>query len=71
METALTLAQVAKLLQVAQSTIHTMIREEDASKRIPHIRVGKSYRFFGSELAKFFNIDAAIIDQFLTKEKSK
>ena len=46
METALTLAQVAKLLQVAPSTIHTMIREEDETKRIPYIRVGKSYRFF-------------------------
>lgn len=71
METALTLAQVAKLLQVAPSTIHSMIREEDVSKRIPYIRVGKSYRFFGSELAKFFKIDASVIEQFLTKENSK
>jgi excisionase family DNA binding protein len=71
METALTLAQVAKLLQVAPSTIHTMIREEDETKRIPYIRVGKSYRFFGSELAKFFNMDVSIVDQFFTKENSK
>jgi hypothetical protein len=48
-----------------------MIREEDETKRIPYIRVGKSYRFFGSELAKFFNMDVAIVDQFFTKEQSK
>lgn len=71
METALTLAQVAKLLKVAPSTIHSMIREKDETKRIPYIRVGKSYRFFGSELAKFFNIDVAIVNQFFTKEHSK
>lgn len=61
METALTLAQVAKLLQVAPSTIHTLIREEDPAKRIPYVRVGKSYRFFASELAKFFNIPLTVI----------
>ena len=61
METALTLAQVAKLLQVAPSTIHTLIREEDPTKRIPYVRVGKSYRFFASELAKFFNIPLNVI----------
>ena len=48
METALTLAQVAKLLQVAPSTIHTMIREEDETKRIPYIRVGKSCLLYTS-----------------------
>jgi hypothetical protein len=48
-----------------------MIREEDETKRIPYIRVGKSYRFFGSELAKFFNMDVSIVDQFFTKENSK
>lgn len=61
METALTLAQVAKLLQVAPSTIHTLIREQDPTKRIPYVRVGKSYRFFASELAKFFNINIEIM----------
>ena len=65
METALTLAQVAKLLQVAPSTIHTLIREQDPAKRIPYVRVGKSYRFFASELAKHFNMNVDII-----KEKS-
>jgi excisionase family DNA binding protein len=61
LETALTLAQVAKLLQVAPSTIHTLIREEDPAKRIPYVRVGKSYRFFASELAKHFNVDINIM----------
>lgn len=65
METALTLAQVAKLLQVAPSTIHALIREQDPAKRIPYVRVGKSYRFFASELAKHFNMDINIM-----KEKS-
>ena len=63
METALTLAQVAKLLQVAPSTIHTLIREQDPAKRIPYVRVGKSYRFFASELAKHFNMDINIIKE--------
>ena len=66
METALTLAQVAKLLQVAPSTIHTLIREEDPAKRIPYVRVGKNYRFFASELAKFFNIPLNVISKETT-----
>lgn len=68
METALTLAQVAKLLQVAPSTVHTLIREPNPEKRIPFIRVGKNYRFFASDLAKFFNIDLEIIQTFIKKE---
>ncbi len=63
METALTLAQVAKLLQVAPSTIHALIREEDPAKRIPYVRVGKSYRFFASELAKHFNMNIDIMKE--------
>jgi len=63
LETALTLAQVAKLLQVAPSTIHTLIREEDPAKRIPYVRVGKNYRFFASELSKHFNINLDIINK--------
>lgn len=63
METALTLAQVAKLLQVAPSTIHALIREQDPAKRIPYVRVGKSYRFFASELAKHFNMDINIMKE--------
>ena len=69
METALTLAQVAKLLQVAPSTVHSLIREQDPTKRIPFIRVGKNYRFFGSDLAKFFNLDLTIIQNFLTTDQ--
>ena len=68
METALTLAQVAKLLQVAPSTIHALIKEENPEKQIPFIRVGKNYRFFASDLAKFFNIDLEIINTFIKKE---
>jgi excisionase family DNA binding protein len=63
LETALTLAQVAKLLQVAPSTIHALIREEDPAKRIPYVRVGKSYRFFASELAKHFNMNIDIMKE--------
>ena len=70
METALTLAQVAKLLQVAPSTVHALIKEENSAKRIPFIRVGKNYRFFASDLAKFFNIDLAIIQTFINKEST-
>jgi hypothetical protein len=38
-----------------------LIREEDPAKRIPYVRVGKSYRFFASELAKHFNVDINIM----------
>lgn len=62
----MTLAEVAKALKVAQSTVYAMIKEKDPVKRIPHIRVGKNYRFFASELAKFFNVDVSLI-----KEKTK
>ena len=54
---------MAKLLQVAPSTIHTLIREQDPTKRIPYVRVGKSYRFFASELAKHFNMNIDIIKE--------
>ena len=70
MERALTLTQVAKLLQVAPSTIHGLIREPDPQKRIPYIRVGKSYRFFASELAKHFNLDLKVIQNFINTENS-
>ncbi len=70
METALTLAQVAKLLQVAPSTIHALIKEENPEKQIPFIRVGKNYRFFASDLAKFFNIDLENIQAFIKKEST-
>ena len=63
METALTLAQVAKLLQVAPSTIHALIREKDPAKRIPDVRVGKSYRFFASELSRHFNMNIDILKE--------
>ena len=70
METALSLAQVAKLMSVATSTIHALIRESDHSKRIPHVRVGKSYRFFASDLARFFKVDIGIIEKFMNKEEA-
>lgn len=63
METALTLAQVAQLLNVSQGTIRNLIREEDPEKRIPYVRVGKNYRFFASEIAQFFKIDPSIFNQ--------
>lgn len=59
MDTALTIAQLAKLLNISKGTIRTMIKEEDPEKRIPYIRIGKNYRFFPREVAKFFNLDPA------------
>lgn len=70
METALSLAQVAKLMSVAPSTIHALIREPDQQKRIPYVRVGKSYRFFASDLARFFKLDISIIENFMNKEEA-
>lgn len=63
METALTLAQVAALLNVSQATIRNLIREADPEKRIPYVRIGRAYRFFGSELAQFFKIDPSFFNQ--------
>jgi len=50
-------------LQVAPSTIHALIREKDPVKRIPYVRVGKSYRFFASELSRHFNMNIDILKE--------
>lgn len=57
MESALTIVQLARLLNVSQGTIRNMIKEVNPDKRIPYVRIGKSYRFFPAEIAKFFSID--------------
>lgn len=57
MEHAITVVQLAQILHISQGTIRNMIKEEDPTKRIPYVRIGKSYRFFPSEIAKFFSID--------------
>lgn len=57
MENAITVVQLAQILHISQGTIRNMIKEEDPTKRIPYVRIGKSYRFFPSEIAKFFSID--------------
>jgi excisionase family DNA binding protein len=57
MENALTVVQLAQLLNISQGTIRNMIKEEDPAKRIPYVRIGKNYRFFPSEIAQFFNIN--------------
>ncbi len=57
MEPALTIVQLAQLLNVSQGTIRNMIKEIDPNKRIPYVRIGKNYRFFPAEIAKFFSID--------------
>jgi excisionase family DNA binding protein len=56
-EHAITVVQLAQILHISQGTIRNMIKEEDPTKRIPYVRIGKSYRFFPSEIAKFFSID--------------
>ena len=57
MENAITVVQLAQILHISQGTIRNMIKEEDPTKRIPYVRIGKSCRFFPSEIAKFFSID--------------
>ena len=57
MNSALNIAQLARLLNISQSNIRNMIKEEDPAKRIPYVRIGKNYRFFPSEIAQFFNIN--------------
>lgn len=57
MEPALTIVQLARLLNVSQGTIRNMIKETNPDKRIPYVRIGKNYRFFPAEIAKFFSID--------------
>lgn len=65
MEPALTIKEVAAVLKVSTATIRNMIKHTDPAKRIPHIRVGNTYRFFPSELAGFFNLDTKV---FIPKE---
>lgn len=57
MENAITIVQLAQILQISQGTVRNMIKEKDETKRIPYVRIGKNYRFFPSEIAKFFSID--------------
>jgi excisionase family DNA binding protein len=57
MENALTVVQLARVLNISQGTIRNLIKEEDPAKRIPYVRIGKNIRFFPSEIAQFFNIN--------------
>ena len=63
METALTLTQVAKLLQISPATVRKLIKEPNPEKRIPHVRIGNSFRFFPSELAQYLKVDPKTFNQ--------
>lgn len=60
MEPALTIKEVAAALKVSTATIRNMIKHVDPDRRIPHVRIGNVYRFFPSELARFFNLDTNV-----------
>lgn len=55
-ERPMTTAQVAKALGVSRATILGMARKE--VEPLPSIKIGTHYRFFWSDVAKFFGIPA-------------
>lgn len=55
-ERPMTTAQVAKALGVSRATILAMAHKE--VEPLPFIKVGTHYRFFWSDVAKYFNIPA-------------
>lgn len=55
-ERPMTTAQVAKALGVSRATILGMARKE--VDPLPSIKIGTHYRFFWSDVTKFFGIPA-------------
>lgn len=55
-ERPISTAQVAQILGVSRSTILGLARQKD--NPLPSIKIGAHYRFFWSDVAKFFNIPA-------------
>lgn len=53
-ERPMSTAQVATALGVSRATILTMARNEE--KPLPSIRIGSHYRFFWSDVVKYFGI---------------
>jgi len=55
-ERPMTTAQVAKALGVSRATILSVARRE--VEPLPSIKIGTHYRFFWSDVTKFFGIPA-------------
>lgn len=55
-ERPMSTAQVAKVLGVSRSTILGLARREVSP--LPSIKIGAHYRFFWSDVARFFEIPA-------------
>lgn len=55
-ERPISTAQVAQILGVSRSTILGLARQKENA--LPSIKIGAHYRFFWSDVAKFFNIPA-------------
>jgi excisionase family DNA binding protein len=55
-ERPISTAQVAQILGVSRSTILGLARQQE--NPLPSIKIGAHYRFFWSDVAKFFNIPA-------------
>ena len=53
-ERPISTAQVATILGVSRSTILGLARRDESP--LPSIKIGAHYRFFWSDVAKFFNI---------------
>lgn len=55
-ERPMSTAQVASALGVSRATILNMVRKE--AHPLPSIRIGSHYRFFWSDVTKYFGIPA-------------
>lgn len=56
LERPLTTAQAAQIMNVSKTTIVNLARKE--GNPLPSIRIGKHYRFFLSDIKKYFGISA-------------
>jgi excisionase family DNA binding protein len=56
LERPMTTTQVARVMNISKTTIVNLAKRED--NPLPSIRVGKHYRFFLSDIRKYFGIPA-------------
>ena len=56
LERPMTTAQVAHVMNISKTTVVNLAKK--ASNPLPSIRIGKHYRFFLSDVKKYFSVPA-------------
>ncbi len=60
---AMTLREMAKILNCSESFLHKQCSHEDKSHRPPHFRVGRSIRFFRDEVLTFYRANRSLLEK--------